>query len=327
MEAGASDRREGEGPAGAVKAASDDEKATSFNSGNDDDEGSESEGLLQPHGGDSTSTPNEAQGGGSNDALTRLRKEKRLAMNRESARNRRKRKKMLIESLEAQVAKLKSSNQQYQLTTESMAAKVRGLENDLAVARSTIRQLTGANHPSSLQQQQHHQSQLLQQLQQQQQQPQQQQFGTTDIGATMDADRLRQAQLQQLMFLQGGGGGGGGSGSAGSASFNRHNMPHANPGVAGFSHSEHDTAFIRQQQLLAAQQATSRDRAIMLQSNMSRAGNNAAMSSPNTHPNALLNTVCTQVPRAEVNINDIANPTQNTKTDSSLSFFVLCFFS
>jgi len=191
---------------------------------------------------------------------------------------------------------LKSSNQQYQLTTESMAAKVRGLENDLAVARSTIRQLTGANHPASLQQQQQHQSQLIHQLQQQ---PQQQQFGTTDFGATMDADRLRQAQLQQLMFLQGGGGG---SGSAGSASFNRH-MSHANPGVAGFSHSEHDTTFLRQQQLLAAQQATSRDRAIMLQSNMSRPGNNAAMSSPNTHPNALLNTLANQ-PQPEFGLGD-----------------------
>lgn len=151
-----------------------------------DDEGqSESEAFLLPRdGGASTGS---AQGiDSSKEDLARLRKEKRLAMNRVSARNRRKRKKMLIETLEGQVATLKTANRQHHLANESLQAKVRQLENDLSVARATIRQLTtsaGASSTSTLQQQQ--QQSLMQSppqpLPPQHQQPQQ--YGTTFTAA------------------------------------------------------------------------------------------------------------------------------------------------
>jgi hypothetical protein len=83
------------------------------------------------------------------DALTRLRRQKRLAMNRESARARRKRKKCLIESLEEHVAELTQKNRRYQIATENLTAKVNKLESDLGVARSTISYLTNQNQPRS----------------------------------------------------------------------------------------------------------------------------------------------------------------------------------
>jgi bZIP transcription factor len=87
--------------------------------------------------------PTEGSSGNANmDKLALIRREKRLAMNRESARNRRKRKKVLIQTLEIQVTEISKSNQQYQLANESLSAKVRALENELAIARNTIAQLT-----------------------------------------------------------------------------------------------------------------------------------------------------------------------------------------
>jgi len=81
------------------------------------------------------------------DALTRLRREKRLAMNRESARARRKRKKVLIETLEEHVAELTKRNQRFQAATENLTAKVNKLESDLAIARSTINILSNQSRP------------------------------------------------------------------------------------------------------------------------------------------------------------------------------------
>jgi hypothetical protein len=83
------------------------------------------------------------------DALTRLRRQKRLAMNRESARARRKRKKCLIESLEEHVAELTQKNRRYQIATENLTAKVNKLESDLGVARSTVTYLSSQNQPRS----------------------------------------------------------------------------------------------------------------------------------------------------------------------------------
>jgi hypothetical protein len=76
------------------------------------------------------------------DELTRVRREKRLAMNRESARTRRKRKKILLESLEQQVADLNKRNQSYRIANENLKTKVTQLETDLGMARSTIAVLT-----------------------------------------------------------------------------------------------------------------------------------------------------------------------------------------
>lgn len=72
--------------------------------------------------------------------MAQFRREKRLAMNRESARNRRKRKKMLIETLEQQNSELSRDNRSLKLMKESLAAKVRLLEHELATARTTIAQ-------------------------------------------------------------------------------------------------------------------------------------------------------------------------------------------
>jgi len=81
----------------------------------------------------------DGEGGGE---LSRLRREKRLAMNRESARARRKRKKVLLETLEQQVAELAKRNQRYQAVNEALTGQVRQLESELSMARSTIALLT-----------------------------------------------------------------------------------------------------------------------------------------------------------------------------------------
>jgi hypothetical protein len=82
------------------------------------------------------------------DELSRLRREKRLAMNRESARARRKRKKVLLETLEQQVSDLTKQNQRYRITNETLTLQVAQLENDLALAKSTIAVLS--NQSSNL---------------------------------------------------------------------------------------------------------------------------------------------------------------------------------
>ncbi|KAL7566313.1 hypothetical protein ACA910_013637 [Epithemia clementina (nom. ined.)] len=74
----------------------------------------------------------------------RLRREKRLAMNRESARARRKRKKILIETLEHQVAELTKSNQNYR-------HQVSELEKELIVAKQTIQMLSRQGTPMAQQ--------------------------------------------------------------------------------------------------------------------------------------------------------------------------------
>lgn len=83
------------------------------------------------------------------DGVAVNRRAKRLAMNRESARNRRKRKKVLVQTLEVQVAELNKSNQQYQLSNDALTIRVRTLENELAIAHNTIRQLSNASKNSS----------------------------------------------------------------------------------------------------------------------------------------------------------------------------------
>eukprot|EP00523_Entomoneis_sp_CCMP467_P017113 CAMPEP_0168786800 /NCGR_PEP_ID=MMETSP0725-20121227/11466_1 /TAXON_ID=265536 /ORGANISM="Amphiprora sp., Strain CCMP467" /LENGTH=276 /DNA_ID=CAMNT_0008836975 /DNA_START=184 /DNA_END=1014 /DNA_ORIENTATION=- len=69
------------------------------------------------------------------DETQKLRREKRLAMNRESARARRKRKKILIETLEKQVADLTTSNNKYR-------HRVEDLEKELSVSKQTIAMLS-----------------------------------------------------------------------------------------------------------------------------------------------------------------------------------------
>jgi len=72
------------------------------------------------------------------DRLAQLRREKRLKMNRESARKRRRRKKDLLEKLEQQVEALTAQNQRFMMMSDSLSARVKNLESELAMARSTI---------------------------------------------------------------------------------------------------------------------------------------------------------------------------------------------
>ena len=87
----------------------------------------------------------QAQGEQHLDRTSRLRREKRLAMNRESARARRKRKKILIETLENQVAELTKNNQSYK-------NQISDLEKELIAAKQTI-QILSRNGSAIAQQQ------------------------------------------------------------------------------------------------------------------------------------------------------------------------------
>lgn len=97
---------------------------------------------------DDDSEAKKLKAGGRGGDLSRLRREKRLAMNRESARARRKRKKVLLETLEQQVADLAKRNQRFQLANETLSAKVHQLESELSVARSTITLLSQQSNPT-----------------------------------------------------------------------------------------------------------------------------------------------------------------------------------
>ena len=68
--------------------------------------------------------------------LERLRKQKRLAMNRESARNRRKKKKMRMESLEDQMERMMQANRTLSDTNAALKARVAMLETELRASRS-----------------------------------------------------------------------------------------------------------------------------------------------------------------------------------------------
>lgn len=101
------------------------------------------------------------------DTLTRLRREKRLAMNRESARARRKRKKILIESLEQQVADLTRSNQKFKrenehlvVRVETLSEKVSEQDKELTLLRSVVGKGQESRlDPRLVQQQKQHQQQ------------------------------------------------------------------------------------------------------------------------------------------------------------------------
>lgn len=72
------------------------------------------------------------------DRSAQLRKEKRLAMNRESARQRRKRKKILIQSLEGQVSELTTQAEEFKASNDRLMARLRSVESELQIANSTI---------------------------------------------------------------------------------------------------------------------------------------------------------------------------------------------
>lgn len=73
------------------------------------------------------------------DTYQRMRKEKRLAMNRETARARRKRKKDLLESLGAKVTELSQQNIQLRSTAQSLRNRNQQLEQELQALKSSHR--------------------------------------------------------------------------------------------------------------------------------------------------------------------------------------------
>jgi bZIP transcription factor len=78
------------------------------------------------------------------DQLTRLRRAKRLEMNRESARARRKRKKALIDTLEKHVTDLTQKNRRLVAINTALTDNSRSLEMELQNARQTIKKLHAA---------------------------------------------------------------------------------------------------------------------------------------------------------------------------------------
>ena len=73
--------------------------------------------------------------------FTQLRHARRLAMNRETARARRARKKALLQTLEKQVKNLEDQSREYQRTNKALLQKVNKLEADLALAQKTSKLL------------------------------------------------------------------------------------------------------------------------------------------------------------------------------------------
>lgn len=111
--------------------------STTGGEGSDDDDD-----TLSFGDGKTSENPSERGTAPDLDKYTIIRREKRLAMNRESARNRRQRKKQLIQTLDEQVGELRKSNQLLQSTNDSLSVRIRVLESELAAARTTIHQLT-----------------------------------------------------------------------------------------------------------------------------------------------------------------------------------------
>jgi DNA repair exonuclease SbcCD ATPase subunit len=103
----------------------------------DDDNDDDDESMNDSTRNANLKSPGQARSGGDAE-LARLRREKRLAMNRASARARRNRKKALMETLEGQVAELAKRNQSLQMVNESLNNKVQSLETELAMTRATI---------------------------------------------------------------------------------------------------------------------------------------------------------------------------------------------
>lgn len=109
-------------------------------------------------GSDSDSEDEESEAGKdektcSMDNLTRLKREKRLEMNRKSARERRKRKKMLIETLEQQVSELTKSNEKFRRDNQQLVLKVEDLSERLAKEEKELlllRSITGNASESQL---------------------------------------------------------------------------------------------------------------------------------------------------------------------------------
>ena len=85
-----------------------------------------------------------------NPGMSKVKRERRLAMNRSSARARRKRKKVLLDSLANQVSELTKRHDSLELTNSTLQARIQQLQSSLVQAQATITTLlNGQQHPSS----------------------------------------------------------------------------------------------------------------------------------------------------------------------------------
>ena len=108
--------------------------AAQRNAGSAEGRGSDSEEESEP----GKEPPSAEDAGTDADTLDKLRREKRLAMNRVSARERRKRKKMLIATLEQKVSELTTSNEKFKSENEQLVLRVRGRTERLASQEEEI---------------------------------------------------------------------------------------------------------------------------------------------------------------------------------------------
>jgi hypothetical protein len=92
--------------------------------------------------------------GQQSESFVKMRREKRLAMNRASARARRKRKKVLLDSLGGQLSEMTSQNRTLGISNETLQARVQQLESALSQAQGTISALAAEARPSLQQPQQ-----------------------------------------------------------------------------------------------------------------------------------------------------------------------------
>lgn len=124
------------------------QQSTKSDSGDDggdsaSDDDNKPSSKNEPKGGASTASSSGGGGGGNYDRLEYLRRQKRLAMNRQSAKNRRRKKKELLGTLETRCNALTQTNQTLRNRVEELGAQNSLLQAELMQARATIAALSG----------------------------------------------------------------------------------------------------------------------------------------------------------------------------------------
>ncbi|CAJ1943309.1 unnamed protein product [Cylindrotheca closterium] len=105
-------------------------------------EDTDDEATTEGKEGNLDTTSSCASASGADDNVLKNRREKRLAMNRASARARRRRKKDLLGSLAAQVQELTNQKHMLQTKNDSLSSRVEKLESALTQAQATITSLS-----------------------------------------------------------------------------------------------------------------------------------------------------------------------------------------
>jgi hypothetical protein len=113
---------------------------------NDEDDEHRARAAMDSEDDDGSSRHSTVTGEDCHDRLGVLRRAKRLALNRESARLRRSRKKELLQTLEQKVEALNRDNRTILLANDFLNKRVLSLERELVGARSTISTLMQAHN-------------------------------------------------------------------------------------------------------------------------------------------------------------------------------------